>query len=62
MFNIFKKLLFKKLNVSYIYIQLLLLFGCTTKLGSLFSNHKSNLCPLQWKRGVLTPGLPKKSQ
>ena len=30
-------------------------------VGSYFPNQGSNLCPLQWKRGVLTTELPGKS-
>ena len=39
------------------------LFGCTAQYaGSQFSSQGSNPCSLQWKRGVLTMGPPRKSQ
>ena len=34
-------------------------FGCTAQhVGSQFPDQGSNPCPLQWKCGVLTTGLP----
>ena len=37
-------------------------FGCASRrAGSYFPDQALNLCPLQWKRGVLTTGPPGKS-
>ena len=35
--------------------------GAVQHVGSQFPSQGSNLCPLQWKRGVLTTGPPRKS-
>ena len=42
----------------------LFFFFCRTlwPAGSQFPKKESNLCPLQWKRGVLTIGQPGKSR
>ena len=49
------------LALLFIYFKILSIFGHTTRHEELLPDQGSNLCPLQWKRGVLTTGPPGKS-
>ena len=52
----------REANISWEFLILLLLFRHTERhVGSYFPDQGKNLCPLQWKYGILTTGLPQKS-
>ena len=42
-------------------LHFIIIIAAVQHVGSQFPNQGSNLCPLQWKRGVLTTGPPGKS-
>ena len=58
--NLGISLLFSNLNV-FLFV-CFVLFLAMVHVGILVPDQGLNLCPLQWKCGVLTTGLPGKSQ